>query len=83
MVCGRLADPHHVVEGERDWSPEQAIKWAHDVHRDLAETLRALPEERLLGGRGRHGARMWYWMPGFIHSIGLRRSLEKRLSRDH
>lgn len=63
-----------------DWSLRQALIWANEVHRDLLEALHRLPEERLLGGRGRHGARMWYWMPGFIHSVGLRRELSDRLT---
>lgn len=62
-----------------DWTPAQAIAWADEVHGDLMKALRALREERLVGGRGRHGARMWYWMPGFIHSMSTRRALDKRL----
>jgi hypothetical protein len=52
---------------------------ANEVHRHLIQALRHLPEERVLGGRGRHGARMWYWMPGSIHSSGHRRTLGDRL----
>lgn len=69
-----------VLAARRDWSAQQALAWANDVHRDLIEALRRLPEERVLGGRGRHGARMWYWMPGFIHSLGLRRALNEGMS---
>ncbi len=58
-----------------DWTVQRALTWSNEIHRDLMEALHRLPEERLLGGRGRHGARMWYWMPGFIHSVGLRRAL--------
>jgi hypothetical protein len=64
-----------ILAARGNWSPPQAIEWANAVHRELLAALRTLPAERLLGGRGRQGARMWYWMPGFVHSVGLRRTI--------
>lgn len=68
-----------VFEAHRDWTPERALTWSERVHVELVSALAALPEERLLGGRGRHGARRWCSLPAMSHPREHLNELEQRL----
>jgi hypothetical protein len=68
-----------VFNAHRDWGLDQAMAWHNATHADLQSALAALPPERLLGGPGKHGARMWYWRPAVVHSREHRHRIEKRL----
>lgn len=70
---------HEVQAAHRGWTRKQVVEWSERVHRDPLSALAALPRDRLIGGRGRHGAFMWYWMPALIHSAGHRREAEVRI----
>jgi hypothetical protein len=50
------------------------------VHEELLSALAALPEERLLGGRGRHGARRWCALPAMSHPLEHRNQLQRRFT---
>lgn len=71
-----------VIEAHRGMTREEALEWSHKVNADLRTALGKLPEERVLGGAGRYGARMWFWMPAFIHTRGHRRRVEQRLKTE-
>jgi hypothetical protein len=68
-----------VFSAHQGWTREQALEWSDQVGNELLTALTGLPPERLLGGAGCHGARMWYWMPAFIHSRGHRRPVMRQL----
>lgn len=70
------ADVFHAHQG---WALERVLAWSDRINGELLEALAALPTERSLGGAGRYGARMWYWMPAFIHSRGHRRRIMRLL----
>lgn len=72
----QVLDDHHA------WSRDRVVKWSEQVHVSLLEALGALPTERVLNGRGRHGARQWFWMPAVQHSGGHRRQLERAIDPD-
>ncbi len=69
-----------VFEAHRGWTREQALAWSERVNNQLCAALTQLPFERLLGGAGRFGARMWYWRPVVIHSRGHRKQVMRLLS---
>lgn len=69
-----------VLNDHRDWGTQRTLEWSARVHRDLIQALEDLGPDRVLNGRGRHGARQWYWMPASQHSSGHRRALEKLLA---
>jgi hypothetical protein len=56
------------MTAHRDWSLDQSLVWCEAVHRDLVRALDELPVERILGGKGPRGARLWYWSPAVIKS---------------
>jgi hypothetical protein len=68
-----------VIEVHCGMTREEALEWSRRVNIDLRAALRTLPLERVLSGAGRYGARMWFWMPAFIHTRGHRRRVEQRL----
>lgn len=68
-----------VFEAHRDWAPERAVAWSEQIHRELLSALSALPEERLLGGRGRHGARRWCSLPAMSHPREHLNEVERQL----
>jgi len=70
----QVLDDHHA------WSRERVVEWSEQIHVSLLEALAALPTERVLNGRGRHGARQWFWMPAVQHSGGHRRQLERAIN---
>lgn len=57
----QVLDEHHA------WSRDRLVEWSNQVHVSLLEALGALPTDRVLNGRGRHGARQWFWMPA-VHT---------------
>jgi hypothetical protein len=68
-----------VIKAHRGMTREEALAWSRQVNSDLRTALEKLPVERVLGGAGQYGARMWYWMPAFIHTRGHRRRVEQRI----
>jgi len=60
----------------QDWTLEQALAWHTQINTALRAVLATLPAERLLGGSGKYGARMWYWRPAVIHSREHRHTLD-------
>jgi len=68
-----------VIKAHRGMMREEALTWGHRVNSDLRAALGELPMERVLGGAGQYGARMWFWMPAFIHTRGHRRRVEQRI----
>jgi hypothetical protein len=70
------------LASHREWSHDEAVRWSREVTSALLKALAALPDQRLFGGRARHGARMWYWRPAVVHSREHRRELQRRLRRD-
>jgi hypothetical protein len=68
-----------VFQTHQHWPPDRALRWSDQVNTDLREALASLPPKRVLGGAGRYGARMWFWMPAFIHSRGHRRRAMRQL----
>jgi len=68
-----------VIKAHHGMTREETLEWSHRVNGDLRAALRKLPVERVLPGAGRYGARMWFWMPAFIHTRGHRRRVEQRL----
>src|SRR6266511_2779962 len=69
------------MDAHRAWRLEQAVEWSNQVHRGLLQALNDLREERVLGGKGPRGARLWYWSPAVIVSSHHRREAEDRLGR--
>ncbi len=69
-----------VVSAHRGWTREQVLAWNRRVSAELSAALAQLPIARVVNGRGRHGARMWFWLPGVIHSSGHRRRIERLLA---
>jgi hypothetical protein len=52
----------------RDWTLERSLEWSTKVHTRLIQALTDLPADRILGGTGPNGARLWYWSPAVIVS---------------
>ncbi len=67
-----------VARSHQDWSLDRATAWADRVDADLRAAIAALPDQRVIGGRGRHGARFWISLPGMSHPPEHRRELELR-----
>lgn len=68
-----------VFQAHRGWTRERALEWSQRTNAELRGALTVLPVERILGGSGRHGARMWFWMPAFIHTRGHRHRVMRQL----
>lgn len=68
-----------IFSAHQRWTSERALEWSERVTSELLAALGKLPPERLLGGSGRHGARMWYGMPAFVHSRGHQRRVMRQL----
>jgi hypothetical protein len=58
----------------------EALDWSNDVHRALLDALVRLPVDRVLGGSGPYGARLWYARPGIGHVREHREALAARLA---
>lgn len=69
-----------LLGSHRLWTVEQALTWSNEVAAELRAALATLPAERLLGGRGPHGAQLWYGRAAIVHSREHRHGLERRLS---
>ncbi len=69
-----------LVSSHRLWTAAQALAWSDQVIADLWAALAALPAERLLGGRGPHGAQLWYGRAAIVHSREHRLALERHLT---
>lgn len=68
-----------LLGSHRLWTVDEALTWSNEVIADLRAALAALPAERLLGGRGPHGAQLWYGRAAIVHSQEHRHALERRL----
>lgn len=68
-----------LLASHRDWTLDQALAWHNHIFAELMAALAALPPERLLGGPGPHGARMWYARPALLHAREHREEFQRRI----